>query len=246
MERDAYDRPERTVKFLCDEQCNKCVVMENRQVALLMNVLLEVYGDGVNEIANSICPNMTCCPDCRIDDFFHEGDDDGRSICEIEREARRIARSFRGGREDEGQPTTDNRQRGGRKMETKTEERMRELAAENPWAECYMTYVERDRNTSMGGYRQMMGDFRAGRPMVGAIGTWVDVFRREFPGVPVPASCPADWTPRGATYANLQEAAKRSVKDALPLLGEAETKVAYDALGDLRALLRRHLDEFGG
>ena len=40
--------------------------------------------------------------------------------------------------------------------------------------------------------------------------------------------------------------AKRSVKDALPLLGEAETKVAYDALGDLRALLRRHLDEFGG
>lgn len=44
----------------------------------------------------------------------------------------------------------------------------------------------------------------------------------------------------------LQEAAKRSVKDALPLLGEAETKVAYDALGDLRALLRRHLDEFGG
>ena len=44
----------------------------------------------------------------------------------------------------------------------------------------------------------------------------------------------------------LQEAAKRSVKDALPLLGEAETQVAYDALGDLRALLRRHLDEFGG
>lgn len=124
--------------------------------------------------------------------------------------------------------------------------RVKATAAANPWAECYMTYVERDRNTSMGGYRQMMGDFRAGRPMVGAIGTWVDVFRREFPGVPVPASCPADWTPRGATYANLQEAAKRSVKDALPLLGEAETKVAYDALGDLRALLRRHLDEFGG
>lgn len=86
--------------------------------------------------------------------------------------------------------------------------RVKATAAANPWAECYMTYVERDRNTSMGGYRQMMGDFRAGRPMVGAIGTWVDVFRREFPGVPVPASCPADWTPRGATYANLQAAAK--------------------------------------
>lgn len=44
----------------------------------------------------------------------------------------------------------------------------------------------------------------------------------------------------------LQEAAKRSVRDALPLLGEAETKVAYDTIGDLRALLKRHLDEFGG
>lgn len=86
--------------------------------------------------------------------------------------------------------------------------RVKAMTAANPWAECYMTYVENDLNTSMGGYRQMMADFRAGRPMVGAIGTWVDVFRREFPGVPVPASCPADWTPRGATYANLQAAAK--------------------------------------
>ena len=44
----------------------------------------------------------------------------------------------------------------------------------------------------------------------------------------------------------LQEAAKRSVKDAVPLLGEAETRVAYDTLGDVRALLKRHLDEFAG
>lgn len=86
--------------------------------------------------------------------------------------------------------------------------RVKATAAANPWAECYMAYVENDRNTSMGGYRRMMADFRAGRPMLGALGTWVDVFRREFPGVPVPASCPADWTPRGATYANLQAAAK--------------------------------------
>lgn len=44
----------------------------------------------------------------------------------------------------------------------------------------------------------------------------------------------------------LQETAKRSVKDAVPLLGEAETRVAYDTLGDVRALLKRHLDEFAG
>lgn len=44
----------------------------------------------------------------------------------------------------------------------------------------------------------------------------------------------------------LQETAKRSVKDAVPLLGEAETRVAYDTLGDVRALLKRHLEELAG
>lgn len=86
--------------------------------------------------------------------------------------------------------------------------RVKAAAAANPWAECYMAYIENDLNTSMGGYRRMMEDFRAGKPMIGSVGTWVDVWRREFPGVPVPSACPADWTPRGATYANLQAAAK--------------------------------------
>ena len=39
---------------------------------------------------------------------------------------------------------------------------------------------------------------------------------------------------------------KRSAKDAVPLLGEAEARVAYDTLGDVRALLKRHLDELAG
>lgn len=43
----------------------------------------------------------------------------------------------------------------------------------------------------------------------------------------------------------LQDAAKSSVRDSVPLLGEAETRVAYDALGDLRAALKRHMEEFG-
>lgn len=86
--------------------------------------------------------------------------------------------------------------------------RVRAMTAANPWGECFMSYCERDLNTSAGGYRRMMEDFRAGKPMVGRIGTWVDVWRREFPGAPVPAACPNDWTPRGATYANLQAAAK--------------------------------------
>ena len=86
--------------------------------------------------------------------------------------------------------------------------RVRQLTAANPWLECYMHYVENDLNTSMGGYRTMMGDFRRGRAMPGAVGTWRDVWARERPGEPVPAECPLDWTPRGATYANLQAVAK--------------------------------------
>ena len=82
------------------------------------------------------------------------------------------------------------------------------LTAQNPWLECYMSYIENDKNTSIGGYRVMMADFRAGKPMVGLVGTWREMWQREHPGVPVPDECPLDWTPRGATYANLQAVAK--------------------------------------
>ena len=85
---------------------------------------------------------------------------------------------------------------------------VRHITAANPWLECYMSYIENDANTSMGGYRQMMADFRKGRPMVGAIGTWRDVWAAERPGEPLPSECPLDWTPHGASYANLQAVAK--------------------------------------
>ena len=84
----------------------------------------------------------------------------------------------------------------------------RSLTRKNPWLECYMTYIENDRNTSMGGYREMMADFRSGVVMAGSVGTWREVWRKERPGVPVPEECPFDWTPHGATFANLQAVAK--------------------------------------
>ena len=86
--------------------------------------------------------------------------------------------------------------------------RVKAMTAQNPWVECYMTYIENDRNTSVNGYRRMMADFRAGKPMAGAVGTWREMWARERPGVPAPEECPLDWTPRGATYANLQAVAK--------------------------------------
>ena len=45
--------------------------------------------------------------------------------------------------------------------------RQRQLTAENPWLPAYMTYIENDLNTAKNGYRQMMADFRSGKPMPG-------------------------------------------------------------------------------
>lgn len=100
------------------------------------------------------------------------------------------------------------RQKGSGEVALVDRRRVRQMTAANPWLECYMTYVENDRNTAIGGYRQMMSDFRRGRPMVGTVGTWREVWMRERPGEQVPAECPMDWTPHGATYANLQAVAK--------------------------------------
>lgn len=86
--------------------------------------------------------------------------------------------------------------------------RVKTMTVQNPWIECYMTYIENDKNTSINGYRRMMAEFRSGKPMPGAVGTWREMWMRERPGVPVPAECPLDWTPHGATYANLQATCK--------------------------------------
>ena len=57
---------------LCNEDCCNCEVVENKQLALLLNVLALRFGKEVWHITNRICPNMTCCPICRIDDFCHD------------------------------------------------------------------------------------------------------------------------------------------------------------------------------
>ena len=80
---------------LCNRDCNHCAAIRNRQVSLTLATLREVFGDDVCGIVNSICPNLTCCADCHIDDFCHLGDDDGNPICEIELAAKRLARRWK-------------------------------------------------------------------------------------------------------------------------------------------------------
>lgn len=58
-------------KWLCNEDCNNCSAIENRQLALLMNIAFEKYGDDFLRLTDEICPNMNCCPICHMDGFYH-------------------------------------------------------------------------------------------------------------------------------------------------------------------------------
>lgn len=68
---------------LCGQDCSNCEAINNPQVAVLLNALALKFGDGVWHIANKVCPNMTVCPDCRIDDFCHD-DATADRICSID------------------------------------------------------------------------------------------------------------------------------------------------------------------
>lgn len=74
----------------CDQNCNQCAVIHNRQFGLLANTFVEIYGEFAAQIIQEICPNFTCCPDCHIDDFCHVCDDDGFISCEISNAARAL------------------------------------------------------------------------------------------------------------------------------------------------------------
>lgn len=62
---------------LCDKNCNECPIIRHPNSRMLTRVLNELdekygdYGDGVLPVVNNLCPNMTVCYDCRIDDFCH-------------------------------------------------------------------------------------------------------------------------------------------------------------------------------
>lgn len=72
-------------KDFCNCDCNHCEAVHNRQLTVILNALYEIYGDGVYEVVEHLCPNMTCCADCQVDDFTHlEG-------CELEKAAHEIA-----------------------------------------------------------------------------------------------------------------------------------------------------------
>ena len=59
---------------LCDGDCNKCPVIghpNSRMLTAVLNALQVRFGDGAHEIVQGLCPNMTVCHACRVDDFAH-------------------------------------------------------------------------------------------------------------------------------------------------------------------------------
>ena len=62
------------IQRLCKNDCNNCEILNGpnyRHLTLIFNALYAKFGDGVYEIIQYYCPNMTCCADCHIDDFTH-------------------------------------------------------------------------------------------------------------------------------------------------------------------------------
>lgn len=63
---------------VCSENCNECEVYNQlnpdlrRMVQKIFNDMIGKFGeDAVYEIVEKNCPNLTCCPNCHIDDFCH-------------------------------------------------------------------------------------------------------------------------------------------------------------------------------
>lgn len=63
-------------KPLCDEDCNHCPIINHpnsRMLTKIFNLIIDRTGDtnDVYPIVEGLCPNLTVCYDCRIDDFTH-------------------------------------------------------------------------------------------------------------------------------------------------------------------------------
>ena len=68
------------IKHCTVRDCNNCDILSSRRYKYLYLMLAkldwalsdtEIKGKTLLGIVNTACPNMTCCPECRVDDFVH-------------------------------------------------------------------------------------------------------------------------------------------------------------------------------
>ena len=83
--------------------------------------------------------------------------------------------------------------------------KMKRGRSENPLYRDFKTYCERNKNNGgcRAAYEDMMRDLRSGGEF--SFGTWRTLWARDFQHEALPPFCPAGWTPKGATYANLMD-----------------------------------------
>lgn len=58
----------------CKRDCNACVSNGHVAHRLAYRILARLhrqFGTEVYNIVQSMCPHMTVCPECRVDDFVH-------------------------------------------------------------------------------------------------------------------------------------------------------------------------------
>ena len=59
---------------LCDRDCNHCPLIlhkNSRLLTVMLNRLQRKFGGGVYGLVQTMCPNLTVCSECRVDDFVH-------------------------------------------------------------------------------------------------------------------------------------------------------------------------------
>lgn len=69
------------------------------------------------------------------------------------------------------------------------------------FAEAFKRYCEENQRASKPAWRAMLRDLRRGVNISG-VGTWRDVWAKQYPGERLPERCPSDWTPVGWLYSN--------------------------------------------
>lgn len=70
------------------------------------------------------------------------------------------------------------------------------------FAEAFKRYCEENQRASKPAWRAMLRDLKRGKDIDG-IGTWRDVWARQYPGERVPEQYPAGWVPKGFLYSNM-------------------------------------------
>lgn len=56
---------------ICDEICNGCRNNRSSRASYRILQLINERDESIIKEINKICPNMSCCPECRVDDFCH-------------------------------------------------------------------------------------------------------------------------------------------------------------------------------